>query len=375
MRSARSAHKSSDLPPPIALCTSRANPFSKKANATMAKWTMTALLGWLVQCLLVAPTQCKAQDNQEADTLPESGYLQVYVEQDMLIHTDQNYTMGVGFEAMGHWTRWKYNPQYLMDWMVSSLPFIQLGPELYAKPTHSLMLFGTAFTPDSIEATEPVEGDRPYASLLGVVSSRTWAGDRYTITTQLGIGLLGLDLNERIQTWIHERRNISEPRGWHHQISNDGGEVTGFYSAGLRKKVLELANGDSTDARKWLDNTFDTRVSLGYYTNASVGTTLRFGWFRSAYSDSPPAKMRVGNQLVGIPPTSAFEVFGFGSVRGTLVGYNALLQGGRKATSYRLSSSKISRQVIEFEIGIRISFKRLYAAIAYAGRSPNLTRS
>lgn len=334
----------------------------------MTNWIRAIVSCSVVQVFLMTPGNCTAQETEDTDTLQESGYLQVYFEQDMWIPTDQNYTMGVGIEAMGDWSRWKYNPQYQLDKVIGSIPYLRLIPDPQARVTHSLMLFGTAFTPDSIEAAQPVEGDRPYASLLGVVSSRTWVRGRYSVTTQLGIGLLGLDIAPRIQEYIHRRRNVAEPQGWRHQISDNGGELTGIYQASLRTRLFSFSL--PATERKVLDSTLDKAFSLGYYTNANAGMTFRFGCFVSDFSDGPAPRLRVGREFVNGAAPVPFEFYGFASARTTLVGYNALLQGGRKATTYRLASSAISRQVTEFEVGFRISFRRVYGAFAHAGRSP-----
>lgn len=166
--------------------------------------------------LLVVSTNAFAQ---EADF---SG-LHLHVEQDVLaspfgLDRDQNYTMGVGIQATGDWFRYVGYPQHVVDQLLTwVIPPIRLTPDEREETFHSLMLAGSAFTPDSLLATEPVRRDRPYASLLGLVSSRTWVdatpslNGRHAITTELGVGFLGLDVSQHIQTWIHEWTGLDKP--------------------------------------------------------------------------------------------------------------------------------------------------------------------
>ncbi len=230
--------------------------------------------------------QTTAQDYAPPDTIREPHRMNLYFDQDMFLNTDQNYTMGAGIQLTGSWLKWKCNPHYLIDQLLPILPNYLIGqlfpshPKIRLTPQysseksfHSLMLLGSAFTPKTLTSAEPVEGDRPYASLLNLVSSRLWAfaDDSYAIATELGLGFLGLSVSERIQTEIHRRRsNSPEPLGWRNQIS-DGGEFTGFYRIGVRKLLADWKQKETMR----FDATADGEIWLGYYTNVSIGKTFR----------------------------------------------------------------------------------------------------
>ena len=340
----------------------------------------------LVALLLVLSTRAFAQ---EADF---SG-LHLHLEQDLFVRPlgldrDQNYTMGVGIRATGRSLRCAGYPLHLVDQFLTwAIPSIRLAPdELWDETFHSLMLAGSAFTPDSLPATEPVAGDRPYASFLGLVSSRTWVDgtlpdEDHAVTTELGVGFLGLDVGQRIQTWIHELLDGDKPSGWNHQISG-GGELTGFYHVGFRRRLTPFTH---EYVAKNFEASLDADVWLGYYTNASLGTTVRLGSFHSRYFEFASAPIvGVSQALIGVQGGAARgnnEFFVFGAARGRGVLYNALLQGGFRESSYTLSSSEISRGVLELELGVHGSIamgghRSLYASwVALAGRSPEFRTS
>ncbi|MYB98516.1 MAG: lipid A deacylase LpxR family protein [Gemmatimonadetes bacterium] len=318
---------------------------------------------------------------QEADF---SG-LHLHVEQDLFVKCfglggDQNYTMGLGIQATGRSLRHFGGPQHAIDWLLTrAIPRVRLTPDRKWDPTfHSFTLVGSAFTPDSLLATEPVRGDRPYASLLGLVSSRTWVNgaagqnDRYAITTELGLGFLGLGVSRKIQTKIHDWLEADPPSGWDHQISN-GGEFTGFYHVGVRRRLTPyFARG----TKKSHEFSLDGDLWLGYYTNASFGLTGRIGEFYSRYYEFASAPIAsVAQALNAAPNRSEFFAFGAARVRGVV--YNALLQGAFfKDSPYTLSNSEIERAVFELEGGIHgaISLRGRYSLYAtwvmVAGRSP-----
>ena len=293
---------------------------------------------------------------------------------------DQNYTMGMGIQATGRALRHLGRPLHAIDGFLTwGIPRVRLSPDPMWDPTfHAFMLVGSAFTPDSLLASTPVPGDRPYASLIGLISSRTWVSgapghdDRYAISTELGLGFLGLDVSREIQTRIHECRNADLPLGWDHQIS-DGGEFTGFYHVGIRRRLTPYFRRGT---RKSHEFSVDGDLWLGYYTNTSFGLTGRFGQFYSRYYEFASAPIAsVAQALNAAPDKSEFFAFGAARVRG--VAYNALLQGGFfRDSPYTLSSSEIERIVFEFEGGIHGSINMpgrysLYATwVAVAGRSP-----
>ena len=342
--------------------------------------------------LLVLSTNAFAQEAEEAGEAAFSG-LHLHVEQDLFVSPfglgrDQNYTMGVGIQATGLWFRNVGYPQHLVDQLLTwAVPSVRLTPREggWDETFHSLMLVGSAFTPDSLLATEPVVGDRPYASFLGLVSSRTWVDgtvgldDRHATTTELGVGFLGLDVSQRIQTWIHEWTGSDKPSGWSHQIS-DGGELTGFYHVGFQRRLTPFFQAH---VPKNFEASLDADVWLGYYTNASLGTTVRLGSFHSRYFEFASAPIVGVSQALRAAQGSS-EFFVFGAVRGRGVLYNALLQGAVRESSYTLSASEISRGILELELGVHGlvpvgEHHSLYATwVALAGRSPefdtNLSR-
>ncbi|MDE2824264.1 MAG: DUF2219 family protein, partial [Chloroflexota bacterium] len=264
--------------------------------------------------------------------------LHFHVEQDLFaplgLDGDQSYTMGVGIQATGKWFRNVGYPQHLVDQLLTdAIPSIRLTPESDEEAFHSFMIVGSAFTPHNVREEEPVKGDRPYASLLGLITSRTWVDkadrldERHAITTELGVGLLGLDVARYIQTRIHESiRGAHKPSGWHNQVSQ-GGELTGFYRVGLRRRLTPYVD----NGVKCFDASVDADIWLGYYTNASLGTTVRLGSFYSPFYDFTSMPIGMANKASQFSSSQVMgEFFVFGAVRGRGVLYNALLQGAAK---------------------------------------------
>ena len=353
-------------------------PSNYEGDGAIPAMTRRVLVGVLAMGLVLGPASSGAQE------APFSG-LHLHVEQDEFaklfrVGGDQNYTMGLGVQVTGKWLRNVGHLQYgldrLLEWV---LPAVRLTPDTTFDETfHSLMLVGSAFTPDSILAAEPVVGDRPYASLLGLVFGRTWvdgappSNDRYAVTTELGIGVLGLNVSRDIQTAIHRLLDTDEPLGWSHQISH-GGELTGFYHVGMRRRLTPFFQADT---KKTFEASLDTDLWLGYYTNASLGMTIRQGGFYSRYFEFASAPIAGVAQALNAAQGKN-EWFAFASIRGRAVGYNALLQGGfSRDSSYTLSSSQIKRLLLEFELGAHglvtlCEHYSLYATwVALASRSP-----
>jgi len=285
----------------------------------------------------------------------------LFVEQDEFakpwgLGGDQNYTMGVGIQLTGAFVRRSFvgKPQFLLDRLFSGIG-LPLTPDTTQHETlHSVMLLGSAFTPDDITQVGPVMGDRPYASLLGLSTRRVSPRgdlDEWAVATELTIAFLGLGVSRDVQTWIHKKLNSDTPMGWDHQISN-GGEPTAYYRIGAQR---HLTGFRQENAARWLDASADADLWLGYYTSVSLGGTARLGRIRSRYFEFGTSPLGGASQAL-VRQRSGGEFFAFASGRGRLVGYNALLQGQFKDNPYELGSDEIERLIGEVEAGVHTAF-------------------
>jgi len=313
----------------------------------------------------------------------------VYFEQDGVLpwlttwNEDRNYTMGLAFPLIGQWIhRAKLDTPLRAADCLSGLNAAHNG-QVEAAGRDALqdfsLVFGhTAFTPDRLNEPGIITDDRPYASLLFISTMRTTVDpfQRRVVRSEFTLGMLGLDIGRRVQTYIHQRNRANkgpdavtpdDPLGWHHQIS-DGGEPTAKYTISLARAANETL---------WHDASWHTEASAGYYTNVAVGGLLRAGYLRSPFWALNSNPLTVGNQkfdgatgdLDKDRAKRKFELAGFAAGRLRAVGYNALLQGQFRDTDFTLSSAQVARLVLEGEAGVTLAFGPCTAIGTIARRS------
>jgi hypothetical protein len=78
------------------------------------------------------------------------------------------------------------------------------------------------------------------------------------------------------------------------------------------------------------------QVSAGYYTNATLLSMARWGWFDSDFWEFSPGATNIATQNTGSgsrrQPTG--ELFLFAGLRPRIIGYNALLQGQFRSNNF-----------------------------------------
>ena len=299
-------------------------------------------LAGLLTVVRLAPLTALQPDT--VDPREFSGFT-LMVEQDLLYplkDEDRNYTMGVGLGFSGE-LGYDVDPVFTPWRMTVVLPLIREGldrlvPGLYWPcrclerwvgefDEHSWIFGATAFTPHELASPDPIFDDRPYASLV-FLSTRRVHVDRkeiWTLSSDFTLGVLGLDIAEHVQTWIHRWRGAEPPLGWSNQIS-EGGELTAMYALKYQRLPL-LVNGwfDSDDwfQVQW---TWHGLGQLGYYVAAEGGISLRAGRFQSKFWQWASNPLNSQNEAVGRPGED-LEVFVFGALRARGVHHNSLLEG------------------------------------------------
>jgi Outer membrane protein LpxR len=294
-----------------------------------------------------------------------------YVDEDTFMWptTDQDYTTGFQFTFGGRFAHGVSQPLRAFDWLsrMSRLhDSICTDSDSTCKPrsykAHSLAVGLTFFTPRKGDAGDPdcvlqehgcvlaldrpLHNDRPYASILYATVNRSTARGRNAWESEFTVGVLGLDIAKRLQTWFHQGIGHDvTPGGWGFQISN-GGEPTlrygvtwthlvanGYWHAPPTGVSVDVARPSTRSAletgfdpvpRRWLDLTTDLQANLGFYTNALAGARLRLGYIDSPYWGAQ--RHPVEFTFKATPPKfrEAYVWVGGG---GTAWGYNALLQG------------------------------------------------
>jgi hypothetical protein len=201
-------------------------------------------------------------------------------------------------------------------------------------------------------------------------------------TTQLTVGVLGLNVGRNAQRFAHklfravtDESSPVDPKGWSNQISN-GGEPTALYSVGYERLVLgRLVADEPRDRPVSFQLTAGAQAMAGYYTELGGSTTLRVGRLQREFWEWRSNPMGNVTKAAQTRPARPFEWFLFAAVRPRVIGYNALLQGQflRPARMPRFSSSEISRVVTEFDMGGSVGFdflcRRMSATYVAAART------
>jgi Outer membrane protein LpxR len=333
----------------------------------------------------------------------EPGYAgtTIYVDEDTFLFptTDKDYTTGFQFAFSGYFARTLTPPLRALDWLTQMKrvhdgicnendPFC--GNRAYQ--SHSLLAGLTFFTPRKGEPgdpdceiqehgcvlalTRPLYDDRPYASILYLTVSRETARGKNAWLSDFTLGVLGLGIGEKLQTWFHTGiGNDVAPGGWPFQIS-EGGEVTAKYRVAWRRLLVTGFYGDpgsdpdlATPAieenhlpRRWIDLTTDVEGNVGYYVNALGGVKLRLGLIDSPFWSAQ--RHPVAPTLAAPGPRKIREAYVWASGGGTLFAYNALLEGQFKHSEVTLpfgepgapGSVELRRAVWDYQFGGTVRF-------------------
>ena len=159
----------------------------------------------------------------------------------MVVATDRHYTQGLRLsyfhrdDDLPFGSRWLsvHLPEFGFENVVGRLGY-SIGQNIY--------------TPANIRLQRPQPNDRPYAGWLylgATLQRRGWSFGRHLTEEQFSIeaGVIGpWALAGEAQTWVHDMRDLTEPRGWDNQLKNEPG-LRLKYSRGVRFVVVD--NGES----------------------------------------------------------------------------------------------------------------------------------
>lgn len=287
----------------------------------------------------------------------------VYFDQDLftpLLNEDRDYTMGVAIELF------EDRKKNIFDDLSC-----KIARHLFLKcldtGARSLIFGSVNYTPDNISSVDPIQDDRPYASLVYIGYKTVNADSRKALGTELQVGFLGLKIGEEVQEYLHEawrgikgKNEPADPRGWRHQIS-DGGEPTFRFRFSNLQSIKTRQTGND-----WWDSAYMLDASLGYQTNASVGLIARAGDITSNIWTVPYDPINRGNFL---PATKGNEWYFWAAGRARLVGYDALLQGQFRNSDVTFNTSEIERLVFEGALGLTGGYGPLQVTLAINGKS------
>ena len=208
------------------------------------------------------------------------------------------------------------------------------------------------FTPEDTQQTLANANDRPYASLLYMASTHQRIDESQQVAWQsvITIGVLGLDIFDRLQSEVHHATNSEQAQSWHHQVS-DGGEFTARYQLAKQSPLIKPS--------RCLQVNVGRHVSIGYLTEASVSVSARFGRIDSQWWSFRPEMASYGEQRSGAL-LNRNERYFFAGAAFKARAYNAFLQGQFRNSDTQYSSNDINHALLEVWAGFSQSFKNGY---------------
>ncbi len=301
-----------------------------------ATWVKNAAIAALATTILLSP-RAHAQDEVEYTGV------RVQLDNDLFAggERDRDYTGGLAISISGTAARDGF---LSLDPVLARIDALSGGEP--AQVHHARQIGLIAFTPKDIAVREPINDDRPYASLLFISNGRVRvdADQRHAWSSNLTVGVLGLSLSERLQSAIHDVVGSDQPRGYDHQISA-GGEPTARYS--LARHMLWIANPSGT-----IDVKTTVQGSVGYLTEASAGLSMRIGRFDSPWwSFAPELTDYIAAPVPAVSNRGRPEHYVFAGVRVKARAYNAFLQGQFRHSDVRYSASELEPIVAEAWLG------------------------
>ena len=286
-----------------------------------------------------------------------------YTDNDVLLPTasDRDYTGGV---SLTYSSPEPTTHVLSMDGILAKVNNI-FGLEETADTLFSYEVGMTAFTPDDIEAVEPLQDDRPYASLVYSSNTRQYIRplQRSSIISSLTIGVLGLDIVGKVQNSIHKQLGAKEARGWDNQISN-GGELTFRYSVSKQNihQSSYTVGGNNYEIKT------SRKLNVGYLSDVSWSVSGRMGHLRAPWWTFNPQTTEYAEKTAPLTDTNTVrtqkEFYVWAGMSLHLRAYNALLQGQFKDSVVTYHSDELNRLIgeawvgvtKEFESGIRFSY-------------------
>lgn len=227
-----------------------------------------------------------------------------------------------------------------------------------------LGLYG--FTPEDTGVIEANPNDRPYASLLYFSTSKERVNltGQTVLTTQVSLGVLGLDLVGDIQDEFHGAIRSQRPQGWHNQIS-DGGELTFRYSVSLQS-LLYASKGFELRQTK--------AASIGYLTEANWGISFRAGRLNSTWHQFSP-ELASYAESSSSARRSANEHFFWGGIAVKARAYNVFLQGQFRSSPVSYENDDLNHLIVEAWAGYTRSFREgYYLSYGLRGHTSEVSR-
>ena len=224
------------------------------------------------------PTRALADDDANPWTF------NAYFENDLFNETDQQYTNGVRLSWIsGDLEKGFFDDPQLPQWVKSysdrlrffhDMDLNKADERIHRLQRNMVISVGQLmYTPESVEATEVVQDDRPYAGFLYLGMGYHTRSNKQLDTIELNLGVVGPWAHAKeTQDFVHRARDIDVFKGWDNQLRNELG-LQAIYEHKHRVLEKRLFSGNVQQDMIW-----HAGFSLGNVaTYLNLGAEYRIG--------------------------------------------------------------------------------------------------
>ena len=266
---------------------------------------------------------------------------------------DQDYTYGLNLTFVGKGAEDQWASLHVpLNWLDQRIGLNRQVSDSIVSSKIEYGLFG--FTSEDITLAQPVQGDRPYASLIYVssTSERYDAARQVSWQSTLTFGFMGLNIVGDIQDKIHSKIGSQRPRGWNSQIS-EGGEPTARYSVARQRLMYKSDSG--------LEIKTTTQASVGYITEANWSLSLRVGDIHTPWVSFNPELTSYGEKSIHSQVGKVSEQYFWTGFSLKVRAYNSFLQGQLRDSAVTYDSDELNHGIVEAWVGYTIALKEGYS--------------
>ncbi|MCW8887119.1 MAG: lipid A deacylase LpxR family protein [Motiliproteus sp.] len=346
---------------------------------------MKSRLRWFVVVVSAIALSSLVQAAEDQPDSPKRGTLSLYFENDLFAETDQNYTNGFRLSLVSpdlddFQRRFIQNEplQRAFGWLNPKLQhfhslFLEKPKSGDATSRRIVLSFGqTIYTPESIDATQLLEDERPYAGWLywGVAyqvrtKNQQRSEDHPLSTDELqtlgvNLGIVGpWALGEESQDFIHDLRGFDKFQGWDNQLENEPG-----FQLVYEKKHKLIPTPKSGFGSDFIGHYGGSLGNIAIYANA--GAEYRIGW--NLPDDFGTSAVRPGgdNSAPDTPATPGLGFHLFLSTDVRLVAHDIFLDGNTFRSSHSVSKEHL---VADAALGFSFSYDEFKLSFARIHRT------
>jgi len=283
--------------------------------------------------------------------------IQLFIENDMLAHTDSYYTNGIKF-GIG------VPGETLSELFCNSAKLVLAPFSNEEDKLHFGWFAGqNLYTPRKITIAAPQPNDRPWAAwaYLGGVAQRVNTENTKLDTLEVDVGMVGPPaLGDQIQTGWRRLVGAAKPLGWDNQIPAEPALLVSY----VRKQKLRF----NTPYFELIPHAGATVGNV--FTLARAGGIARFGINMAGFGpdtiDPGGAMLQNTRHATASDSRGKFEIYGFFGFDGRLVGRNIFLEG----TMFRDSPSVSKRTYVnDVSVGASVRYQWLRISLTRIRRS------